>query len=79
MKTRAKNYTLVVYPEDLSTEMQTNGAWIDFRELVINPCSKSISRQGILMPMVLRKPHYHAALLQGGRKLPTFAELKRMI
>ncbi len=24
----AKNYTLVVHPEDLSTEMQANGAWI---------------------------------------------------
>jgi hypothetical protein len=76
---RAKNYTLVVYPEDLSTEMQTNDAWIDvLRELgyklVVSPYhDKDINADGSK-----KKPHYHV-LLQGGRNWITFAELKELV
>ena len=76
---RAKNYTLVVYPEDLSTEMQTNDAWIDvFRDLghklVVSPYhDKDINADGSK-----KKPHYHI-LLQGGRNWIKFAELKDLV
>lgn len=76
---RAKNYTLVVYPEDLSTEMQTNDAWIDvFRDLghklVVSPYhDKDVNADGSK-----KKPHYHI-LLQGGRNWIKFAELKDLV
>lgn len=76
---RAKNYTLVVYPEDLSTEMQTNDAWIDvFRDLghklVVSPYhDKDINADGSK-----KKPHYHI-LLQGGRNWIKFSELKDLV
>lgn len=76
---RAKNYTLVVYPEDLSTEMQTNNAWIDvFRDmgykLVVSPYhDKDINADGSK-----KKPHYHI-LLQGGRNWIKFEELKDLV
>lgn len=76
---RAKNYTLVVYPEDLSTEMQTNDAWIDvFRDLghklVVSPYhDKDVNADGSK-----KKPHYHI-LLQGGRNWIKFEELKDLV
>lgn len=76
---RAKNYTLVVYPEDLSPEMQTNDAWIDvFRDLghklIVSPYhDKDLNADGSK-----KKPHYHI-LLQGGRNWIKFAELKDLV
>lgn len=76
---RAKNYTLVVYPEDLSTEMQINDAWIDvFRDLghklVVSPYhDKDVNADGSK-----KKPHYHI-LLQGGRNWIKFEELKDLV
>lgn len=76
---RSKNYTLVVYPEDLSTEMQTNNEWINvFRDLghklVVSPYhDKDVNADGSK-----KKPHYHI-LLQGGRTWITFEELKDLV
>lgn len=78
-KARAKNYTLVVYPDDLPTELQTDDAWIDvFRsmghKLVVSPYhDKDINPDG-----AKKKPHYHV-LLQGGRLWITFAGLKDLV
>lgn len=76
---RAKNYTLVVYPEDLPTELQTDDAWISvFRDmghkLVVSPYhDKDANPDGSK-----KKPHYHV-LLQGGRNWIKFAELKDLV
>lgn len=76
---RAKNYTLVVYPEDLPTELQTDDAWISvFRDmghkLVVSPYhDKDVNPDGSK-----KKPHYHV-LLQGGRNWIKFADLKDLV
>lgn len=76
---RARNYTLVVYPEDLPAELQTDDAWIDvFRDLghklVVSPYhDKDVNPDGSK-----KKPHYHV-LLQGGRNWIKFAELKDLV
>ena len=78
-KPRAKNYTLVVYPEDLPTAMQTNDAWIDaFRDmghkLVVSPYhDKDVNPDGSK-----KKPHYHI-LLQGGRMWVNFSALRELV
>lgn len=78
-KPRAKNYTLVVYPEDLPTAMQTNDAWIDaFRDLgyklVVSPYhDKDVNPDGSA-----KKPHYHV-LLQGGRMWVNFSGLRELV
>lgn len=76
---RSKNYTLVVYPDDLPTAMQTNDAWIDaFRnlghKLVVSPYhDKDVNPDGSK-----KKPHYHI-LLQGGTHWIKFGELKDLV
>lgn len=76
---RAKNYTLVVYPEDLPTELQTDDAWISvFRDmghkLVVSPYhDNDVNPDGSK-----KKPHYHV-LLQGGRNWIKFADLKDLV
>lgn len=76
---RSKNYTLVVYPDDLPTAMQTNDAWIDaFRnlghKLVVSPYhDKDVNPDGSK-----KKPHYHI-LLQGGTHWVKFEELRDLV
>ena len=76
---RAKNYTLVVYPEDLPVDMQVDDAWIDIfkdmgHKLIISPYhDRDLNPDGSK-----KKSHYHV-LLQGGRTWIKFAELKDLV
>jgi hypothetical protein len=76
---RAKNYALVVYPEDLPVDLQVDDKWIDaFRDLghklVVSPYhDKDVNPDGSK-----KKPHYHV-LLQGGNHWVKFEELKDLV
>lgn len=76
---RAKNYALVVYPEDLPADLQVDDNWIDVlkntgHKLVVSPYhNKDVNPDGSK-----KKPHYHV-LLQGGRLWIRFADLKDLV
>ena len=76
---RARNYALVVYPEDLPADLQVDDKWIDAlkgmgHKLVVSPYhNKDVNPDGSK-----KKPHYHV-LLQGGRLWITFAGLKDLV
>ena len=76
---RAKNYALVVYPEDLPVDLQVDDKWIDVlkgmgHKLVVSPYhDKDVNPDGSK-----KKPHYHV-LLQSGRLWITFADLKDLV
>lgn len=76
---RAKNYALVVYPEDLPIDLQVDDKWIDVlknmgHKLVVSPYhDKDVNPDGSK-----KKPHYHV-LLQGGRLWVRFADLKDLV
>lgn len=76
---RAKNYALVVYPEDLPVDLQVDAKWIDVlkntgHKLVVSPYhDKDANPDGSK-----KKPHYHV-LLQGGRLWIRFADLKDLV
>lgn len=76
---RAKNYALVVYPEDLPVDLQVDGKWIDVlknmgHKLVVSPYhDKDVNPDGSK-----KKPHYHV-LMQGGRLWVRFEDLKDLV
>lgn len=76
---RARNYALVVYPEDMPSDLQVDDKWIDVlkgtgHKLIVSPYhDKDINPDGSK-----KKPHYHV-LLQGGRHWIKFAELKDLV
>lgn len=76
---RARNYALVVYPEDLPVDLQVDDKWIDVLKntgykLVVSPYhNKDLNPDGSK-----KKPHYHV-LLQGGRLWISFAGLKDLV
>lgn len=76
---RAKNYALVVYPEDLPVDLQVDDKWIDVlkgmgHKLVVSPYhDKDDNPDGSK-----KKPHYHV-LMQSGRLWITFADLKDLV
>ena len=76
---RAKNYALVVYPEDLPADLQVDDKWIDVlkntgHKLVVSPYhNKDVNPDGSK-----KKPHYHV-LLQGGRLWIRFVDLKDLV
>ena len=76
---RAKNYALVVYPEDLPVDLQVDDKWIDAlrnlgHKLVVSPHhDKDVNPDGSK-----KKPHYHV-LLQGGNHWVKFEELKDLV
>lgn len=78
-KARAKNYALVVYPEDLPADLQVDDKWIDVlkgmgHKLIVSPYhDKDVNPDGSK-----KKPHYHI-LLQGGTHWIKFGELKDLV
>lgn len=78
-KPRAKNYTFVVYPEDLPSSMRENDAWMDEfsklgHKMVVSPFhDKDVNADGSK-----KKSHYHV-LLQGGRIWIKFEEIRELV